>query len=140
VTWLVHRDELTVEQERATALNPKEHRLILGSPGSGKTIVLLHRARHLVDEFGVPPERYRIFVFTRALKAYIRTALDDLDLPDDCVLTFDAWCLEFYRTHVNKRAPWDAEKKQIDFGAVHRNGICFKKTNVRFLTKSTLIY
>lgn len=120
MTWLVPREELTVEQGRAVELNPREHRLILGSPGSGKTIVLLHRARHLADAFDVPPERYRIFVFTRALKTYIRTALQDLDLPDDCVMTFDAWCLEFYRAHIDKRTPWDAEKKQVDFGAIHQ--------------------
>jgi superfamily I DNA/RNA helicase len=120
MTWLVHREELTVEQGRAVELNPREHRLILGSPGSGKTIVLLHRARHLADEYGVPPERYRIFVFTRSLKAYIRTGLQDLELPDDCVTTFDAWCLEFYRAHINSRAPWDAENKQFDFGAIHQ--------------------
>lgn len=120
MTWLVPREELTAEQGRAVELNPREHRLILGSPGSGKTIVLLHRARHLADEFGVLPKRYRIFVFTRALKAYIRTALQDLDLPDDCVTTFDAWCLEFYRAHIDSRTPWDAEKKQVDFGAIHQ--------------------
>lgn len=120
MTWLVPREELTVAQERAAALNPTEHRLILGSPGSGKTIVLLHRARHLVDTYSTPPERYRIFVFTRVLKAYIRTALEDLDLPDECVMTFDAWCTEFYRAHVNPRIPWDTENKTFNFDAVHQ--------------------
>ena len=120
MTWLVPREELTVAQERAAALNPTEHRLILGSPGSGKTIVLLHRARHLVDTYSTPPERYRIFVFTRVLKAYIRTALEDLDLPDECVMTFDAWCTEFYRAHVNPRIPWNTENKTFDFAAVHQ--------------------
>jgi superfamily I DNA/RNA helicase len=36
------------------------------------------------------------------------------------VTTFDAWCLEFYRAHINSRAPWDAENKQFDFGAIHQ--------------------
>jgi superfamily I DNA/RNA helicase len=118
MTWLVHRTELTVEQERATTLSPREHRVILGSPGSGKTIVLLHRARHLMDEFGVPPERFRIFVFTRSLKAYIGSALDLLGLPDGCVSTFAAWCLDFYRSRIDKHAPWNAQAKQVDYDAV----------------------
>lgn len=105
MTWLIHRDQLTVAQNRAVELKPDEHRLILGSPGSGKTIVLLHRARHLADEYQVPPERYRIFVFTRALKAYIRSALDDLNLPEGCVTTFDSWCSEYYLEHIGKRLP-----------------------------------
>ncbi len=120
MAWLVHRDELTAEQSRAVELNPREHRLILGSPGSGKTIVLLHRARHLADEYGVPAAGYRIMVFTRALKAYIRSALQDLDLPDECVTTFDAWCQDYYHGHIDKRTPWDAVNKQTDFEAVRQ--------------------
>lgn len=104
MTWLVHRTELTVEQERATTLSPREHRGILGSPGSGKTMVLLHRARHLMDEHGISPERLRIFVFTRSLKEYIRSALDLLDLPDDSVMTFDAWCIKCVDTQRPYRA------------------------------------
>ena len=80
----------------AVESSPRQHRLVLGSPGSGKTIVLLHRARHLIDAFKTPPERCRLFVFTNALKAYIRAALRDLALPDDCVMFFDAWCGEYY--------------------------------------------
>lgn len=120
MTWLVHRTELTVEQERATTLSPREHRVILGSPGSGKTMVLLHRARHLMDEHGISPERLRIFVFTRSLKQYIRSALDLLDLPDDSVMTFDAWCLDFYHEQIDKRTPWNSELKQVDYDEVHR--------------------
>jgi superfamily I DNA/RNA helicase len=120
MAWLVHRDELTAEQSRAVELNPREHRLILGSPGSGKTIVLLHRARHLADEYGVPAAGYRIMVFTRALKAYIRSALQDLDLPDDCVTTFDAWCLDYYHGHIDKRTPWDAVNKQMNYETLHQ--------------------
>jgi len=119
MAWLVHRDELTAEQSRAVELNPREHRLILGSPGSGKTIVLLHRARHLADEYAVPAPRYRIMVFTRTLKAYIRSALHDLDLPDDCVTTFAAWCLDFYHKYIDKHTPWDAVNKQMDYEAVY---------------------
>ena len=111
MSWLVPRSELTVAQIRAVEANAKQHRLVLGSPGSGKTIVLLHRARHLLDEYRIPPDRCRLFVYTKALQAYIRAALRDLALPDDCVMTFDAWCGEYYRDQVNKRVPWSGRNR-----------------------------
>lgn len=118
MSWLVPRNELTVAQSRAVGLSSRRHRLVIGSPGSGKTLVLLHRARHLVDEHRIPDSRYRILVFTNVLKAYIRTALQDLRLPEECVTTFDDWCRRFYRTHIGGRVPWDG--KSPDFKAIRR--------------------
>lgn len=118
MSWLIPRNELTPDQIRAIELNPAEHRAILGGPGSGKTQILLHRARHLADQFRVGSDRFRIFVYTNVLKDYIKSALSLLNLPEDAVLTFDHWCRLFYQERVNKRLPWDAAKKQPDFDAV----------------------
>ncbi len=134
MSWLIPRNELTIEQSRAVVMHPRAHRLVLGSPGSGKTIVLLHRSRHLVDEYRFPPERYRIFVFTNALKAYIRAALKDLRLPDDCVITFDDWCRKFHEARIDRRLPW--EKRGPDFKAI-RQAVWEK---VRSLTDSNRLY
>jgi superfamily I DNA/RNA helicase len=101
-------------------LSPGEHRVILGAPGSGKTQILLHRARFLSDECNVKPERFRIFVFTNVLKSYIRTALTDLDLPDDCVTTLDDWCAQIYKQEVRSSLPWDAENRCPDYATVRR--------------------
>ena len=120
MTWLIPRNELTPDQIRAIELSPVEHRAILGGPGSGKTQILLHRARYLADQFRVGPDRFRIFVYTNVLKDYIKSALSLLNLPDDAVLTFDHWCRLFYQEHVNSRLPWDAANKQPDFDAVRR--------------------
>ena len=46
--WLVPRSDLTPEQLRAIELPPTEHRVVIGGPGSGKTQMLLHRARSKV--------------------------------------------------------------------------------------------
>lgn len=116
MSWLVPRNELTVAQSRAVQLSSRRHRLVIGSPGSGKTLVLLHRARHLADEHQIPDRRYRILVFTNVLKGYIRTALQDLRLPEECVTTFDEWCRRFYRTHIGGRVPWGG--KGPDFKAI----------------------
>jgi superfamily I DNA/RNA helicase len=120
MSWLIPRDELTADQIRAVELSPNEHRVILGAPGSGKTQILLHRARFLCDERGVAPGRFHVFVFTNVLKNYIRTALTDLDLPDDSVTTLDDWCAQIYKQEVRPSLPWDSANRCPDWAAVRR--------------------
>jgi superfamily I DNA/RNA helicase len=120
MSWLIPRDELTAEQIRAVELSLAENRVILGAPGSGKTQILLHRARHLSDEYGARPARFHVFVFTRVLKEYIRTALVDLDLPEDCVTTLDDWCAQIYKQEVRASLPWDASNRCPDYATVRR--------------------
>ncbi len=119
-TWLVPRNELTTEQMRAVELSPHEHRVILGAPGSGKTQILLHRARYLCDAFHVAEARFHIFVFTNLLKDYIRSALQLLNLPADCVTTLDRWCSEFYRGHIGRTLPQNRADNVPDFAAIRR--------------------
>ena len=119
MTWLVPREELLPDQLRAVELSPSEHRLIVGPPGSGKSLVLLHRAAWLRAEFEARPERFRIFVFTKSLKAYIRSALHLLDLPESTVWGFDAWCVGYYRRHISPELPLqDDEDETPDFAAI----------------------
>ena len=120
MSWLVPPTELTPEQQRAVQLPPTEHRAIVGGPGSGKTQVLLHRARYLRELKGSDPSRFRIFVFTNVLKEYIRTALRDLALPDSSVVTFDLWCIQYHRSNIQDRLPWNASAHQPDFPAVRQ--------------------
>lgn len=117
-TWLIPRAELTPEQLRAVELNPGEHRVILGGPGSGKTQILLHRAQFLANHFRCKPERFRVIVYTNVLKHYIESAFPLLDLPSENVLTFDDWCMQWYKANINRRAPWNAASKQPDFGEI----------------------
>jgi superfamily I DNA/RNA helicase len=116
--WLVSREELTVEQVGSVELPMGENRLISGGPGSGKTLVLAHRARHFMDELGVAPERLRIFVYTRTLAAYIRDGLYELQIPDECISTFDSWCYELFREHVRGVNSWDPVEKRPRFDIV----------------------
>lgn len=120
MSWLVPREELTVEQLRAVELDPHEHRVVVGPPGSGKTQILLHRAAYLRERYNVPPERFRVMVFTNVLKRYLESDLTLLDLPAECVSTFDSWCAEQYLAHVGKRLPWNAREKCRDFHAIRR--------------------
>lgn len=120
MSWLIPPSELTPDQQRAVQLSPTEHRAIIGGPGSGKTQILLHRARYLCDSLKVAPDKFRILVYTNVLKDYIKTALRDLRLPEDNVLTFDHWCRLYYQQHINSRLPWDSEKKSPDFDAIRQ--------------------
>lgn len=131
MSWLVHRDEMTTEQLRAIETSPEEHRVIFGAPGSGKTQILLHRARHICDMWNVPSSRYHIFVFTNVLKLYIQSALDLLNLDSNAISTFDSWCMNYYRNNINKYTPWNKEAKCPDFNAI-RTGVLnyIKKNNI----------
>ncbi len=119
-TFLLPRLELTPDQLRVVELSPSEHRIVFGPPGSGKTQILIHRAAHLRDIYRVDPERFRILVFTNVLTDYIRSALEFVDIPEECVMTFDQLCVEMYRRNVSSRLPWNAENKGPDFGAIHQ--------------------
>ena len=103
--WLVPFPELTDAQRRAVLLSPELHRVFAGPPGSGKTMVLLHRAANLRDAFGIDPARLQVFVFTNTLKRYIHSELGLLGLPGSCVSTFDGWCLRFFHAVVHGQVP-----------------------------------
>jgi superfamily I DNA/RNA helicase len=118
--WLVPREGLTLEQLRAVELNVRENHIILGGPGSGKTMVLLHRADYLRRKYNVLPERYHIFVYTKTLKEYIRSALWALDLPDDCISTLHGWSVQYYRSHIDSKLPRNEKTRLPDFGVIFK--------------------
>ncbi len=97
-TWLIPENELTVEQQRAVTLDPSKPRVILGPPGSGKTVILAHRAKYLCETYKVRPTRCMILTYTKSLSSYIRAGLRDLGLDLRLVQPLDAWCRSFYQT------------------------------------------
>ena len=91
MTWLPPLERLTKEQSSAVT-SPIHRPLILrGGPGAGKTIVLLHRARQLGLRTG-RPEKIAVLVYTNVLRDFLRSAVHELGLADESVLTFDHWC------------------------------------------------
>ena len=120
MSWLIPPNELTPEQQRAVQLDPKEHRAVVGGPGSGKTQILLHRARHLCSKNNVAKDDFLIIVYTNVLKNYIKTALKDLNLSEDVVITFDNWCSAYYKQNINPRLPWDPVNRCPDYDRIRR--------------------
>ena len=119
-TWLVPRQDLTIEQLRAIEMPAHENQVFLGGPGSGKTQVLLHRADFLRRTGNTPSERIHIFVFTNVLKDYIRSAVELLGLPTNCVSTLDSWCSDYFQQNIGNKLPWDAANKTRDYAAIRR--------------------
>ena len=104
-------------------MSPDQNRVIFGAAGSGKTQILIHRADYLAKTYSVPPERFRVFVFTNVIKEYIKSGTKFLELPEKTVSTFDHWCYLLYQYHVSRNPPWIR-------GRNGRNRIDFEK--IRF--------
>ena len=95
-------------------MDTRSHKAIVGGPGAGKTLVLLHRLNLLFHRTGKNPDAVRLFVYTNTLKEFIRAGNDMLEVPDDCILTFDKWCFDTYKTHVNQHLPKADGKTDFD--------------------------
>ena len=121
--WLIPFSTLTPEQQSAAMMPTDRHRVITGGPGSGKTLVLLHRFGYLFQRSGGRPESGRLFVFTTTLKDFVKAALPDTGVPEDMVTTFDKWCADIYRKHVGARLPYHqvGKRSQPDFATIRQS-------------------
>jgi len=68
---------------------------VLGGAGTGKTVVLMHRARWLAEQLASPNDRILLTTFTRNLAADIQAQLASLCSPELLrrieVINLDAW-------------------------------------------------
>lgn len=110
--YILHDSQLTTVQRNVVELRMNQDHVIVGPPGSGKTQVLLHRARWLAKTHGVDPSRFRIFVYTNVLSNFIRQALHVLDIPESSVQTFDHWSGDYWEANRMGPKPKLAEGKQ----------------------------
>lgn len=94
--WLIPRDGLTEDQLNAVLMSRQQNQLVIGGPGSGKTLVLVHRAKDFVLN-GVPPEKIKILVYTKVLVQYLEGAVSVVGLPSGIVSTFDSWAMMAHR-------------------------------------------
>lgn len=120
MAWLIPFSSLTPSQQDAVQMDTRSHKAIIGGPGAGKTLVLLHRLNLLFHRAGRNHDAVRLFVYTNTLKQFIQARNDMLDVPDECISTFDKWCTDTYRNQVNPRLP--TKDKRPDFEAI-RSGV-----------------
>lgn len=56
--------------------------MVLAGPGSGKTTVITHRVKHLIEQWGVDPRRILVITFTRAAAGEMKTRFENLMKAD----------------------------------------------------------
>ena len=138
--WLIPFSSLTPAQQDAVQMDTRSHKAIVGGPGAGKTLVLLHRLNLLFHRAGKNPDVVRLFVYTNTLKEFIRAGNDVLEVPDECILTFDKWCFDTYQTHVDQRLPKTDGKTDFDairagvFHAIESGKLPTRKCQPEFTT------
>jgi superfamily I DNA/RNA helicase len=122
VPSVLHDSQLTRDQRAVVELRTERHHLVMGPPGSGKTQVLLHRARWLRQTYKIPPEGFYVLVYTNVLTYFLRQSLEFLGIPKENVRTFDDWCADLWDQFVKQPKPRTApdrrKKTFIDFPAV----------------------
>jgi len=113
--WLISLSELTPEQKKMVRISPHESILITGTPGSGKTQVLVHRAAFFLQSHGVSPQSIRFFVLTDVMEEFIGSEIESLGYPREMVTTFDHWCRSFFVKNISQDLPRVYIDGRIDY-------------------------
>lgn len=92
--WMIARELLTEQQKRVVVLPIHQNQFVSGPPGSGKTVVLLHRANHLLRNCNISPRQLRVLVFTNVLRTFIQAGGDALNLPFETIQSFYSWVFQ----------------------------------------------
>ena len=74
------KDILTLNEAQKQAIDwYKGPLLVLGTPGSGKTTVILHRVKNLVTRYGVIPRQILVITFTKAAAVSMQRRYDAME-------------------------------------------------------------
>lgn len=71
--------------------------LILAGPGSGKTLVITHRIRNLMEEHGVKPSEILVITFTKAAAKEMQERYLKLNAGNKDLVTFGTFHAIFYQ-------------------------------------------
>ena len=71
--------------------------LVLAGPGSGKTMVITHRIKELIDTYGAAPGEILVITFTRAAAAEMKTRFDALMGGRRMPVTFGTFHSVYFR-------------------------------------------
>jgi len=74
---------LTSEQVNVIEHPLGEHARVLAVAGSGKSLTLAYRVKHLIEDLGIPPESIRVLMFNTYARRQFRERLDAVGLADD---------------------------------------------------------
>ncbi len=92
--------ELSKEQDRIRELPLGKSHLVVGPPGTGKSVMALYRSRDFM-EAGKP---VKLLVHSRLLSQYTQSAVKQLGI-EAAVQPFHAWFTRFYQKHFSRTPP-----------------------------------
>jgi superfamily I DNA/RNA helicase len=92
--------QLSKEQDKINNLPLDGSYLVVGPPGTGKTVMALYRSKMLVTRRRQPT----LLMHSRLLTQYTGTAAGELGI-DGRVGSFHQWFYGFYRAHFRRRPP-----------------------------------
>jgi superfamily I DNA and RNA helicase len=112
-TWWVSESDLDDDQKDIIGLGADGSYLVIGPPGSGKTNLLLLRAKYLclADKPDV-----KILVFTRALREFIASGADNYAFSKDKVQTYHSWAANLLAENgveVERSGDFDVDRKRL---------------------------
>lgn len=123
--WWTKKEQLDPDQIRLIEKVPlRTNALVLGSPGSGKTNVLVRRAQFVRGQ-GMP--NVLLLTFTRSLTEFVKTGCIDPEgrevFPESCVTTLESWQRRLYALHgqplpEHLRGDFVAWKRALAAGAI----------------------
>ena len=99
--WWTKKEQLDPDQIKLIEKVPlRSNALVLGSPGSGKTNVLVRRAQFVRGQ-NMP--NVLLLTFTRPLTEFVKTGCIDPQgreiFPESCVTTLESWQRKLYALH-----------------------------------------
>ena len=112
-TWWVKQGQLDEHQKKVFTLSVKEDHLVKGPPGSGKTNLLLLRAKQLIGS-NIP--NVIVVVHTRTLQEFIRSGAPNYGIPASKILTFRKLATDLlYRVGASVTLPsnFDAAREML---------------------------
>jgi superfamily I DNA/RNA helicase len=106
-TWWVKQGQLDEHQKKIFTLSVKKDHLVKGPPGSGKTNLLLLRAKQLIGS-NIP--NVIVVVFTRTLQEFIKSGAPNYGIPASKILTFKKLAMDLlYRVGASVNLPSNFE-------------------------------
>lgn len=134
-SWWRKSSELDSDQLEFLKFKPEGRYLLDGPPGSGKTNLLLLRAKFLhLKNF----KNVLVITYTNTLSDFIKSGIiESKDLPVDQIKTFHSWALSYIRTNGGH-----IELKQDGFTEETRAQILveLKRINDKVLKQTASIY
>ena len=90
---------LNPEQDELVRLDPREHLLIRGVAGSGKTTIALYRAKYLSENYldMFTANKILVLTYNSTLVAFMREQAKDLELEGVEISTFHQWAYQYLK-------------------------------------------